>query len=158
MRDPSLMDANHSSGDDWCPGVLDAETLSPGLPYRMQILISFGHPNSRIEPTRPQEAPVPYLFALRAICWWTLGHGFAYGDDAGGFVGVRGFAFVKKSFDGDQQGFALAQWFFQWAFAGENVSMHHNYLRSSMQASSCSPDVPRVMGCRCCTQCLFGRM
>lgn len=57
----------------------------------------------------------------RAICWWTLGHGFAYGKDLGGFIGTDDFAFTAARFDGDKQGLALAQWFFQWAFAGERA-------------------------------------
>ncbi|CAN0431954.1 unnamed protein product, partial [Laminaria digitata] len=52
-----------------------------------------------------------------AICWWTLGNGFAYGTDAGGFIGTDRFAFTKTHFTGSEQGMAYAEWFFQWAFA-----------------------------------------
>eukprot|EP00904_Undaria_pinnatifida_P003060 jgi/Undpi1/12755/HiC_scaffold_6.g02423.m1 len=55
--------------------------------------------------------------ALGAICWWTLGNGFAYGTDAGGFIGTDQFAFTNTHFTGNEQGMAYAQWFFQWAFA-----------------------------------------
>lgn len=55
----------------------------------------------------------------RAICWWTLGNGFAYGTDAGGFIGTDRFAFTETNFTGNEQGMAYAEWFFQWAFAGE---------------------------------------
>eukprot|EP00752_Nemacystus_decipiens_P003798 g3494.t1 len=55
--------------------------------------------------------------ALGAICWWTLGHGFAYGADAGGFIGTDSFAFSAETVTDEQKGFAIAQWFFQWAFA-----------------------------------------
>lgn len=54
----------------------------------------------------------------RAICWWTLGHGFAYGEDVGGFIGTDSFAFSADDVTEEAKGFAIAQWFFQWAFAG----------------------------------------
>ncbi|CAB1120017.1 unnamed protein product [Ectocarpus sp. CCAP 1310/34] len=56
--------------------------------------------------------------ALGAICWWTLGHGFAYGNDVGGFIGTDSFAFSgNATHQEDGQGAEIAQWFFEWAFA-----------------------------------------
>eukprot|EP00903_Cladosiphon_okamuranus_P017514 g16129.t3 len=55
--------------------------------------------------------------ALGAICWWTLGHGFAYGSDAGGFIGTDSFALSADNVRDADKGVAIAQWFFQWAFA-----------------------------------------
>lgn len=55
---------------------------------------------------------------LSAICWWTLGHGFAYGADQWGFVGTSEFLLNVSQFDDDVQGRKFAEWFFQWAFAG----------------------------------------
>lgn len=55
--------------------------------------------------------------ALGAICWWTLGHGFAYGADQWGFVGTSEFLLNVSQFDDDVQGRKFAEWFFQWAFA-----------------------------------------
>lgn len=68
---------------------------------------------------RPHPPPAAFArFQRRAICWWTLGYGFAYGKDIGGFIGGDGFAFSGDAHEGTDQGIATAQWFFQWAFAG----------------------------------------
>lgn len=56
---------------------------------------------------------------ISAICWWTLGHGFAYGKDVGGFIGTDHFFFTGSRFEEEEQANGTAQWFFQWAFAGE---------------------------------------
>ncbi|CAM9152689.1 unnamed protein product [Ascophyllum nodosum] len=55
--------------------------------------------------------------ALGAICWWTVGHGFAYGKDAGGFIGTSDFAFANSDLQFQEEGINFAKWFFHWAFA-----------------------------------------
>ncbi|CAN0291364.1 unnamed protein product [Ectocarpus sp. 6 AP-2014] len=56
--------------------------------------------------------------ALGAICWWTLGHGFAYGKDVAGFIGTDSFAFSSDAtYQDNGQGVEIAEWFFEWAFA-----------------------------------------
>lgn len=81
---------------------------------------SFHHASSVTSP--PPKKNLPGLGTVptprRAICWWTLGHGFAYGSDVGGFIGTDSFAFSNYTVRDEEKGVAIAQWFFQWAFAG----------------------------------------
>ena len=62
-----------------------------------------------------------YLTLDRAICWWTVGHGFAYGKDAGGFIGTSDFAFANSDLQFQEEGINFAKWFFHWAFAGKGT-------------------------------------
>lgn len=50
-----------------------------------------------------------------AIFWYLLGFAFAYGEDAGGFIGSDDFA-LSRSND-------FATWFFQWAFAATTATI-----------------------------------
>lgn len=52
------------------------------------------------------------------MCWWTVGQGFAFGKDAGGFIGTSNFAFSQSQDEDEGEGRTLATWFFFWAFSG----------------------------------------
>lgn len=56
------------------------------------------------------------------MCWWTVGQGFAFGKDAGGFIGTSNFAFIhtftQSDLENEAEGRTLATWFFFWAFSG----------------------------------------
>ena len=58
---------------------------------------------------------------ISAICFWLLGYGFAYGQDAGGFIGTSYFALADPSFTAtaspDTDGLNFHTFFFQWCFA-----------------------------------------
>ena len=48
--------------------------------------------------------------SVGSILWYLVGYGFAYGSDAGEFIGTTQFA-------GTSDEFSARDWFFQWAFA-----------------------------------------
>ena len=55
---------------------------------------------------------------LSVICFWVLGHGFAYGKDRAGLIGASNFALADSypnSGGSGSDGYEI--WFFQWAFA-----------------------------------------
>ena len=61
--------------------------------------------------------------SLASWCFLFLGYGFAYGDDAGGFIGTSNFALTGIYNGAGTDGDVLADdgwvgFFFQWAFAG----------------------------------------
>lgn len=89
------------------------------LPRLKHVLLRMVEDVTTIQSTLPPSHPTVTCFFFSAICWWTLGHGFAYGTDSGGFVGTDHFVFSGSQFGDDVEGAALSQWFFQWAFAGE---------------------------------------
>lgn len=64
---------------------------------------------------------------MGSIGWWLVGHGLAFGADAGGFVGTTGFALKGESLYGTKSGdfvaLAYAQWLFQWAFAASATTI-----------------------------------
>ena len=57
--------------------------------------------------------------AISAIMFWLIGYGFAYGEDAGGFIGRSKFGLSSDDFDlGDGANqLQYHTFFFQWSFA-----------------------------------------
>ena len=54
--------------------------------------------------------------AIAAICFWLVGYGIGFGEDAGGFIGTSNFGLADFSAEDGRRGYA--HWFFQWAFTG----------------------------------------
>lgn len=77
-----------------------------------------------------------------------MGHGFAYGVDVGGFIGADSFAFSDGNYEGIGEGKAIAQWFFQWAFAGAC----RNSAESAVRISGVDSESPLLWTLFC-----FGR-
>lgn len=55
---------------------------------------------------------------IRAICWWLVGFGLAFGEDAHGFIGTSLFALNGGESRFGTSGLKEAEWVFDWAFAG----------------------------------------
>eukprot|EP00747_Dinoflagellata_sp_TGD_P160710 gnl/TRDRNA2_/TRDRNA2_178009_c0_seq13.p1 gnl/TRDRNA2_/TRDRNA2_178009_c0~~gnl/TRDRNA2_/TRDRNA2_178009_c0_seq13.p1 ORF type:complete len:473 (+),score=83.54 gnl/TRDRNA2_/TRDRNA2_178009_c0_seq13:103-1521(+) len=58
---------------------------------------------------------------ISALCWFVLGYGLAFGDDAGGFIGGSTFFALHEDHQinglgTDDMTFHYLYWFFQWAF------------------------------------------
>ncbi|CAN0109450.1 unnamed protein product [Pylaiella littoralis] len=65
--------------------------------------------------------------AMGAIGWWLFGHGLAFGEDSGRFLGSSGFALKSEALYGTSSGdfvaMGYAQWLFQWAFAASATTI-----------------------------------
>ncbi|CAM9837624.1 unnamed protein product, partial [Ectocarpus fasciculatus] len=55
--------------------------------------------------------------SLGAICWWLVGFGLAFGEDAHGFIGTNMFALHGGESRFGTSGLKEAEWVFDWAFA-----------------------------------------
>ncbi|CAM9552965.1 unnamed protein product [Ectocarpus fasciculatus] len=69
---------------------------------------------------------------IGAVCWWLVGHGIAFGEDWGRFIGtetyfaLKGSAFEVVDADGNAtltNGYEYAVWVFQWTFAATTSTM-----------------------------------
>ncbi|CBJ33345.1 ammonium transporter [Ectocarpus siliculosus] len=69
---------------------------------------------------------------IGAFCWWLVGHGIAFGEDWGRFIGtetyfaLKGSAFEVVDADGNAtltNGYEYAIWVFQWTFAATTSTM-----------------------------------
>ncbi|CAN0065948.1 unnamed protein product [Pylaiella littoralis] len=65
---------------------------------------------------------------IGAIVWWLVGHGVAFGEDYGRFIGTRTFFALKGSgFESEDgtltNGYEYAVWVFQWTFAATTSTM-----------------------------------
>jgi Amt family ammonium transporter len=58
---------------------------------------------------------------VAGVCFWLVGYGFAYGTDAGGFIGGSNFALArldKQPNSGILGDNPSVIWFFRWTFCG----------------------------------------
>ncbi|CAM9270046.1 unnamed protein product [Ectocarpus sp. 12 AP-2014] len=69
---------------------------------------------------------------IGAVCWWLVGHGIAFGEDWGRFIGtetyfaLKGSSFEVVDADGNAtltNGYEYAVWVFQWTFAATTSTM-----------------------------------
>lgn len=89
---------------------------------------------------------------IRAICWWLVGFGLAFGDDAHGFIGTSVFALHGGESRFGTSGLKEAEWVFDWAFAG---LLYFLFFCVFMDEVKVSISAPSLLCCCCCCSLCF---